>query len=253
MKPVQSGSSVKLWMAGLRDTLVAAKMISMSQIPHRNRLAVILLDSAFETACRAYLRHISKIQLEETHKHRDILVKTIKSKLTEIDNEVWETIDFYYQEIRNDFYHQTSMKTITDDSLFEYSESVGFVIDIAFKVDSTQLVDSMLQSVSKTDKPASSSETSSQSILITSISDRVHKIIVAVDTLNPKSFSEVNDFFKKEGDSTKLTKDEFTNIVARHTGSKRNFYFNKDSKRWELSSLGRFKLTQLKEEFGNGR
>ena len=253
MKPNQSGSSAKLWMTGLRDTLVAAKMISMSQIPHRNRLAVILLDSAFETACRAYLRHIAKIQLEETHKHRDILVKTIKSKLTEIDNDVWETIDFYYQEIRNDFYHQTSMKTITDDSLLEYSEAVVFVIDKAFKVDSAQMVDTMLQSISTANKSTSPPDISPNRALITSIPDRVHKLIVAVGILTPNSFIEVNDFFKKEGDTTKLTKDEFTNIVARNSGSKRNFYFNKDSKRWELSSLGRFKLTQINEEFGNGR
>lgn len=253
MTPTQSGSPAKLWMTGLRDTLVAAKMISMSQIPHRNRLAVILLDSAFETACRAYLRHVAKIQLEETHKHRDTLVKTIKSKLTEIDNEVWETIDFYYQEIRNDFYHQTSMKTITDDSLFEYSEAVSFIIDVAFKVDSAQMVDNMLQSISTTNKPTSSSDVSQKRVLITSIPDRIHKLIVAVDVLAPNSFTEVNEFFKKEGDITKLTKDEFTNIVARNSGSKRNFYFNKDSKRWELSSFGRFKLTQIMEELGNDR
>ena len=253
MKPTQSGSTAKLWMTGLRDTLVGAKMISTSQIPHRNRLAVILLDSAFETACRAYLRHIAKIQLEETHKHRDILLKTIKSKLTEIDNEVWETIDFYYQEIRNDFYHQTSMKTITDDSLFEYSEAVGFVIDVAFKVDSTQMVDSMIQLASTTNKSTSSSDSSNKSVLITSVPDRIHKVIVAIDILNPTSFLEVNDFFKREGDAAKLTKDDFTNIVARNSGSKRNFYFNKDLRRWELSSFGRFKLTQIMEEFGNDR
>lgn len=252
MKKTDSGSNAKLWMTGLRDTLVAAKIISVSQIPHRNRLVVILLDTAFETACRAYLRHVSKIQLEEVHKRRDILMKTIKDKLTEIDNEVWETIDFYYQEIRNDFYHQTSMKTITDDSLFEYNEAVAFIIDKAFNVDTAQMVDTMMQSILQTESQSNSSEAKKEKdLLITSVPDKMHKLIIAIDILNPNSFSEVNDFFKKAGETIKLTKDEFTNIVARNSGSKRNFYFNKDTKKWELSSLGRFKLTQIKEEHSN--
>jgi hypothetical protein len=86
------------WMAGIIDTLVGAEHLRRLTIPHRNRLAVILIDSAFETACRAYLKHVAHIKLQDSHRHRESLVKATKGKLKEVDKAVWGNIDFYYSE-----------------------------------------------------------------------------------------------------------------------------------------------------------
>ena len=120
------------WLRGIIDTLVGADLLCGSAIPHRNRLAVILIDSAFETACRAFLQHKAKIKLGEAHKHRDNLISTMKSKLSDVDADVWDNITFYYEEIRCDFYHESAGKTVTDTALLDYRDTVEFVIDTAF-------------------------------------------------------------------------------------------------------------------------
>jgi hypothetical protein len=83
------------WIAGVVDTLVGARVILRTKIPHRNRLAVILMDTAFETACRAFLKHKMKITLSDAHRHRDHLVKAVRGNLRNIDNAVWDNIDYY--------------------------------------------------------------------------------------------------------------------------------------------------------------
>ena len=68
-----SEAKLSPWLHGVIDTLVGAEVLRTSTIPNRNRLAVILIDSAFETACRAFLQHKEKIKLQETHRPRDNL------------------------------------------------------------------------------------------------------------------------------------------------------------------------------------
>jgi hypothetical protein len=72
--------TVSPWMRGVIDTLVGAELLRGSAIPHRNRLVVILIDSAFETACRAFLQHKEKIKMGDSHRHRDNLISTMRSK-----------------------------------------------------------------------------------------------------------------------------------------------------------------------------
>ena len=129
-----SGDTMSPWLRGVTDTLVGAELLRASAIPHRNRLAVILIDSAFETACRSYLQHKAKIKLGDTHKHRDNLISAMKSKLGGLDIAAWDSIDFYYEGIRCDFYHQSAGKTITDTALLDYRDPVEFVIDAAFGI-----------------------------------------------------------------------------------------------------------------------
>jgi hypothetical protein len=249
----QPKSREKPWLHGIVDTLVGARLLATSQIPHRNRLAVIMLDSAFETACRAYLKYVANIRLEEAHKRREALVKTVKAKLVEVDSEVWDSIDFYYEEIRNDLYHQTSSQTITNEALLDYQETVEFVIDSAFGVASAQLADAALASLQPEEPVPSSQIGGPHPALVTGIPDKADKLVLAVGQLSPKTYLEVNEFFSQQGDRTKVSSDEFTSILGRNSGSKRHFYYNRESKRWQLSALGRFKLTQLEEASTNGR
>jgi len=238
-----AAEKTKPWLDGIVDTLVAARLLRDSTIPHRNRLAVILLDSAFETTCRAYLRNEARIQLDNAHRHRQNLMKTMRSNLPDIDGEVWKSIDYFYEEIRCDFYHESASKTLTDDALLDYEETVYFVIDRAFSVRTTDLVQAELVKI----KARGVLEQPVQEIPIawSSLTSKADRVLAAVSTIKPRNVQDVNAFFRKEGVALRLTGDEFTNVVARNRGSKNLFYFNKDLRRWEPSALGRYRLPKV--------
>src|SRR5437773_11241478 len=105
-----AAEKTKPWLDGIVDTLVAARLLRDSTIPHRNRLAVILLDSAFETTCRAYLRNEARIQLDNAHRHRKNLIKTMRSNLPDIDGEVLKSIDLCNEEIRCAFFNDYDLQ-----------------------------------------------------------------------------------------------------------------------------------------------
>lgn len=241
-------STIAPWLRGIIDTLVGARLISQSAIPHRNRLAVILLDSAFETSCRAYLTHKAKIKLGDSHKHRENLVSTIKSKLNDIDDLVWENIDYYYTEIRLDFYHQSAAKTITEGQLLEYQEAIEFVISNAFSTRVDELANNEFQRLMKNASSIIETVSPAPDMAVRNVNDKVSKMLIAVATVHPKTVDEVNDFFKKEGDSLRLKKDDFLNVVARNSGSKKLFYYDRQNGSWEISGTGKFKLSQLEGE-----
>ncbi len=230
---------------GIIDTFVGAELIRQSQIPHRNRLSVILIDSAFETACRAYLQYVVKIKLADAHKHRETLIKTVKSHLKSIDEQVWKDIDYYYTDIRCNFYHQSAGKTITDVSFLDYRDTVEFVINEAFSIKVADLVGQEVSKLATAQSAASVGTVKQKRLPISLFANKADKVLIAVDALTPKSSDEINEFFKQEGESLRLKGDDFIGIVGRHSGTKKFFYFDKDSKQWKLSGLGKFKLSQL--------
>jgi len=240
------------WMRGVIDTLVGSELLRGSTIPHRNRLAVILIDSAFETACRAFLQHKAKIKLSDSHKHRDNLISTMKSKLNEIDAEVWDSINFYYEEIRCDFYHQSAGKTITDISVLDYRDTVEFVIDTAFATKVRPLVEQQLIAAQTTDTADDAVLHPIPTIHPTESRDRTTKVLIAVAAVAPKSVDEVNEYFKREGETLRLKPEEFTTFLARNSGSKKLFYYDRAARRWKLSKLGLDKLCAAKQEDANG-
>ena len=236
---------------GIVDTFVGAELIRLSAIPHRNRLSVILIDSAFETACRAYLQHVTRITLFEAHRHRDTLIKTIRSKLSSIDEQVWKDIDYFYEDIRCDFYHQSAGKTITDVTLLDYKDTVEFVIDTAFSVKIEDLVNAEMKNEGIASLSIAPSQTEQTLPPVAVLHTRLDKMILAVATLRPTGAEAVNAFFKKEGDAFRLKPKEFVDIVGRHSASKKFFYYDRAAKCWQLSGLGKFKLTQIIAELSN--
>lgn len=231
------------WVRGIVDTLVGAALIRNSAIPTRNRLVVILVDTAFETACRAFLKYHLRIKLDQNHAHRETLVKTVKAKLQDIDQEVWDNIDYYYTEIRCDFYHQSAGKTLTDTDLLDYQETVEFVIDRAFGISIGDLVRAAQEALPEgsttpqTDIP--------EGVSIHQVDDDRDKVLVAVAFTSPESVEEINAYFKREGEKLRLKPKDLTGILARNSGTKRYFFYNRKTRRWELSGLGKFRLKQL--------
>lgn len=239
-------------MRGIIDTLVGSDLLRASAIPHRNRLAVILIDSAFETACRAFLQHKAKIKLNETHKQRENLISTMKSKLKEIDSEVWDNINFYYEEIRCDFYHQSAGKTITDTTLLDYRDTVEFVIDTAFSTQVRPLVEQELVVAQTTEAVDDGIPNSEGNVHLADTRDRTTKVLIAVAAVAPKGVDEVNEFFKREGDALRLKPEEFTTILARNSGSKKLFSYDREARCWKLSKLGRDRMDAATQEGANG-
>lgn len=206
------------WLAGIVDTLVGADLIRQSTIPHRNRLVVVLIDSAFETACRAYLRYKAQIKLTEGHRHRDNLINTVKDKLKGVDDSVWDNIKYYYEEIRCDFYHDSAGKTITDIVLLDYKETVEFIIDTAFDIQTAEIVKSELSKVQSVTLSVSNNSNVDLDFQWDKLPE-VDKLLVAISKIHPKNTTDVNEFFKREGVSLRLHQKDFTNIVARNRGS----------------------------------
>lgn len=246
-----SERTVSPWLRGIVDTLVGAEVLRTSVIPNRNRLAVILIDSAFETACWAFLRHKAKIRPQENHKHRENLVSAVKAKLDHIDQQVWDSINFYYQDIRCDLYHQSAGKTVTDDALLDYRDTVQFVIDQAFGTDIATLVETELVKNAKASVATLPESGTIDKVRVTQVDGKPDKVLIAVSAILPRDVSQVNEFFRKEGDPLRLKQTEFRQIVAQNSGSKKYFYYDKEQKVWSLSALGKFKLTQLAKEERN--
>ena len=239
-------------MRGVVDTLVGSELLRGSAIPHRNRLAVILIDSAFETACRAFLQHKAKIKLGDSHKHRDNLISTMKSKLKAIDSEVWDNINFYYEEIRCDFYHQSAGKTITETAVLDYRDTVEFVIDNAFGMKVRPLVEEQLVAAQTIDAADDGMVGSGPTIHVAETRDRTTKVLLAVAAVSPKSADDVNGYFRREGEPLRLKPEEFTTVLARNSGSKKLFYFDREARCWKLSKLGRNRLDAASHEGPNG-
>ena len=112
----KSDTKIAPWIHGVVEGMAGALLLHESGFPQRNRLAVLLLDSALETAVRAFLRYKAKIRLTEAHKNRENLFKVVRSNLQTVDPEVWDTLDYYYQEVRCELYHESAGKTITNDA-----------------------------------------------------------------------------------------------------------------------------------------
>lgn len=233
------------WIAGIVDTLVGARVLLGTSIPHKNRLAVILMDTAFETACRAFLKHKKKIKLTDAHRSRETLVKATRGNLKDIDGAVWDSVNYYYEEIRNDLYHESAGKTITDASLLDYQDTVEFVIGRALDVAIAPMVTAEVEKLKQTSSIDASQAGAVATPGLRGISDRISKVVVGVAAVQPRGAEDLNEYFKREGDSLRLKPEEFTSLVARNSGSKRFFYYSKQQKTWQLSAAGQFKLSEI--------
>jgi len=118
------------------------------------------------------------------------------------------------------------------------------VIDRAFGIRVGNLVKEKLESVQQAGVSSVNEETQ-LSIPLDSIENKVDRVLVAVARVLPPSAHEVNEFFRRQGVTLKLKSDEFTKIVARNSGTKKFFFFNRELRRWELSALGEFRLKQV--------
>jgi hypothetical protein len=229
------------WLMGIVESLTAANLIRQSKLEYKNRFIVILLDSALEIAFRDFLKRVKKIKLVDAHKHRDNLISAVK-KNTSFDSEVWDLIDHYYEEIRCDFYHSSSDKTLSDKSLETYIELVEFVIDSLFKIKSRDY----LRTPDEVMLTAGKKETEADAIYLGDLKTDLEIFLFSINKYNPESLTELNEHLRREGARKKFTWKQFSNCVSTHYHHL--FFYDKSTKRWSLSVEGLRRLKQIKEE-----
>ncbi|MFA5856512.1 MAG: hypothetical protein WC867_04080 [Candidatus Pacearchaeota archaeon] len=225
------------WLLGIFDNLTGANLIRGSNIDHKNRLALILLDICLEITFKAYLKYclninISEKSLKEKLKERKELHKMVKEKTKNIfDEEVWKNIDFYY-EMRCDLYHEESNKTLCDSSLNDFYELVEFIIDTLFNLKSKDYV-------KKTEEILKITENKIEEIKkipINKIDSRINAIVVSVKEKNPKDAQDLQDYLRKLGYKEVIPIGIINNNLTKWY--KHLFYYDSLAKSWTLSDEG---------------
>lgn len=231
--------SVKPWISGILDNLIAVKLILDTNIEHRNRIALIILDNALEVAFKDYLSKVKKLKIKkEDLQHRKQLHKIVKKQTKNIfDEDTWERVEFFY-ELRCDFYHEEVSKTITDTKIKEFYDVVEFIVDSLFAIESRNLLrgkDELFDIEPQT--------TSKRSFSINKIKEQINLIVIAVGEGSISSAKDVQDFLKQKG--ARIIPQ--VGVINKNLGNwyKHLFYFDSKNKRWILSDEGRSRYNEI--------
>lgn len=120
---------------GLASTLMGVLRVQDSSIPYRGRLALILLDTVFETACFVFLRQVLKWKLGQLGTLADLqsrlqLFKAVKAAAN-VAADVWERIDECHRE-RNERAHFDPNKDIDERFVRDYFDAALRFINTLF-------------------------------------------------------------------------------------------------------------------------
>lgn len=127
-------SKVQSWKKSLTDVIQITDNIFKKKAPeHKNRVVILLLDSAAEVGMRAYLRLV--INTEDSRKESGTrgfneLVKFVKlrSENQGVENETWTSIDQMHR-IRDKLYHEFSDMTVADSSIISFKAAILDLFD----------------------------------------------------------------------------------------------------------------------------
>lgn len=228
---------VKPWIPGLIDNLVGSNLIRSTTISHKNRLALIVLDSALEIAFKNFLVFEKKFTIpKDKIKEREQLHRIIKRHTT-FDNEVWSRIDFFYK-LRCDLYHEEAEKTLSDPLIEEFHELVEFSIDQLFGIESRKLVLPI-----KDIFP--SEEQVKTAIPINRVKEKINVIVVAVKESQPKSAEEVQETLKRMGYRGSLPVGVINNNLKHWYPHL--FYFDGAARSWKLSDEGARRYDEIRK------
>jgi hypothetical protein len=118
-------TSQKPWSTGLQDSIIAADVISNLNVLHKNRIALILIDSSLEIGYKEYLVNEQNIGLNS--------FKKIAENRSDVQKEVFKTISVlqedekkinHYYRLRCDLIHQRATPNISDDDIKDYRKIV---------------------------------------------------------------------------------------------------------------------------------
>jgi len=128
--------SVKPWIKGLYETMIADEVISRHKIlTQRNRISLILLDSTIEIGCKEYLAN----ELQPKWSDGEILKLSRRKVHDEVKKHVfvgsgiWDTLDYYYK-IRNELIHKRVNLYVHDDDIEKFRINVRAFLNEAFGI-----------------------------------------------------------------------------------------------------------------------
>ena len=222
-------------MRGIADNLAAAKLLIDSTLEYRNRLALILLDSALEIAFREYLSHVKHIEIDpDAAKYRENLVKVVKrnSKITEND---WRRIDFFY-ELRCNCYHEGASLTISDTLIAEDYTLVSSTVDLLFDVTVSAHLPNQEDIIQKfVSGPAIA-------LPISKAKSDLEEIVIALFDGPLKSPTEIADRLKQKGSRRRMSPSK---ISSRMSDSNYRHFFYNGTDGWTLSDAGRDRFFEV--------
>lgn len=179
----------KPWLRGVIENIYAADLIRGTSLENRNRIGLILLDTALEVAFKYYLTYEipQPVKIDKTTT-RDTLHKMVEKK-TSFEEDIWKKIRFFY-DLRCDLYHETAGKTLMDSNLNDFYKLVLYVVTTLFDIP---------KEIFEV-KPSSFILCSKSEILIPiNKLKTLEQIIVVVKRKNPSNSSEIALNLKQMG------------------------------------------------------
>jgi hypothetical protein len=223
----------KPWVAGLIDNLAGSNLIRSTGIQHRNRLALVLLDSGLEIAFKNFLEFEKNFNIPKgAMREREQLHRIVK-KHTSFDDDIWRRVDFFYK-LRCDLYHEESEKTMTDSLIKEFQELVELLIDQLFGIESRKLIPTNKEMLFK-----EQSGDLTKSVSPPIYSDSQNEIVVAL-----RKFITEWQRFKEQGSPTEFLGEIVT--IALHTSDNMRMLQSGFSSAWTLEY--RAKVSALADE-----
>lgn len=130
----------KPWVRGLYESVIAADIIFRKKLEQKNRIALIVLDSALEIAFKEYLVNDSGIaysdkRLFDLFKNRSDVHAEIK-KYVKFFEETWGKIEYYYK-LRCKLVHERASVGVTDEQVEKYKCLVEQVLKKLYKLNFT--------------------------------------------------------------------------------------------------------------------
>jgi len=218
------------WVRGIADNLAAAKLLLDSTLESRNRLALILLDSALEIGFREYLENVKKITGldEEAMKHRETLVKVVRRNSRIIQDD-WTRVDFFYV-LRCNCYHESASLTLSDTLIAEFYTLVSSIVDLLFDVTiSAHLPD-------QEDIIRKSASGPAIALPISKARSDVEEIVMALFDGPLKDSTEIAERLKQKGSRRRMAPSKISSRMS--DANYRHFFYN-GAEGWTLSDAGR--------------
>ena len=127
----------KPWVVGLLDSLAAQEMISRQRLETKNRISLILLDSAFEIALKEYIVHADDLNhggktLEQLFQHRDAVISVVRQKVA-FPAGTLRRIRHYYL-LRNKLIHERATVDVTAGDIDNFRKAIVESLALLFDV-----------------------------------------------------------------------------------------------------------------------
>jgi len=127
----------KPWVVGLLDSLAAQEIITRQRLETKNRIALIVLDSAFEISLKEFIVHTDGLNrkgktLRELFKNRNEVLKVVQQKVT-FKQATLDRIKHYYS-MRCKLIHEKATLDVTDGDIRNFRKAVEECLKMLFGI-----------------------------------------------------------------------------------------------------------------------